>query len=269
MLVAPLPLVGRFVGSNLTNSAQEGMLVTASSTAHVKGAWASLLDPTPRETHLLHLKIDSVASSNVLTSMLMDIAYGPTGGGNEQILIPDLDVGAAPLLGKAYRFPLVVPAGVRLSARCQAVIASDTARVKLMLAAMAPDRRFPCGPVVAYGITASASEGTQHNEGSGTWGAWVSLGTTSRRHRLWTIGSDQGGDNSNVLNISTRQLGIGPDSGNVTPIAQFVVCTTGAETISGPVPDLAYAPVPSGTGLWLRSQGISGVGNVGACAYGM
>ena len=75
----------------------------------IKGSYVSLLDPTTHPTYGVVVSFRSVQASSTATAMLVDIAFGPTGGGSEEIIIPNLQAYGAPdanVAGsKTYHFP--------------------------------------------------------------------------------------------------------------------------------------------------------------------
>jgi hypothetical protein len=258
--------------TNLTAAARTGTTVTADGVAHVKGAWSSLIDPTTYPTYGVWVELDTVAVSNTLTSMLVDIGYGPTGGLNEQVIIPNLLAGAAREglgdQGRLYFIPCYIPAGVRVSARCQAVVVSDTVAIKIYLEQQ-PRYPGPFGGCLAYGVVSASSRGTVATSGTNAFGAWVSLGLTSRHHRFWAIGVDQGTDSTNATGDILVEIGVGPDASNVTPIMRGYFSVNSSERIDSVWPSVGAADVPSGLELWARIAGAGTGDNYGVAAYGI
>lgn len=262
MLVTP-SLFGQWETS-LTASARNGTTVTASGTAHTKGSYTSLIDPTSRPSYGVVVRGNLVGATNTNTSMLLDLAYGPTGGGNEQVVLPNLNMGAA--IGsstdghaKIWFFPCYIPSGTRVSARCQAVVVSDTISVCVWLL-QNPLYPFVGGAVYDYGKDEANSRGTSVTPGNGAFGSWTeilqSVGGTSgliRDHRFWHVGYDQLGDTSIANNTLLIEVGLGPDSSNVTTIHTNSFTQNSTENIWGPAIIIpTYAPAKAGTKLWAR-----------------
>lgn len=272
MLVSPPLLVGASWETNLSASTRNGFGLTASGTTHTMGSWTALVDPTTAPSYGIMVALLDVGASNANTSMLVDIGYGPTGGGNEVVLLPFLNAGAAAALNtgavKCFSFPVYIPAGVRVSGRCQSAVVSDAVQCIVWLM---QDRTFnvvPGGFVEAYGEVTASSRGTLVTPGNGSFGSWTSLGTTVRDHRFWGLGYDQGGDQSIASTGLAIELGIGPNSGDVTRIFGPVwFGQSNAESIGGGFPLCGYAPVKSGTELWVRI-GSSETEQRGVIAYG-
>lgn len=269
MLVVP-PTMGGVIQTNLTASARNGTTVTASATIHTKGSWSSLIDPTSQPSYGIWVRGRGVAASATATGLLLDIGYGPTGGGNEEILLPDLDMGyASGATGaKYFYFPCYIPTGTRVSGRCQALIASDTVSVAIWLQ-QDPLYAFYGGKVDAYGVDGSNSRGTSVTPGNGSFGSWTQItSSTNRAHRFWAMGYDALADTTIVNAEIVAQLGTGPDSSNVTVILETGFVQGGAEELDGPSVLLGYSPVPSGKIIFARLASAEAEAR-GVIAYGM
>lgn len=283
VLVVP-PMIGAKHESNITAAATTGTVITASATANTKGSYTSLIDPTSFPSYGIWVAFRNVHVSATVTNILVDISYGPTGGGNEQILIPDLNAGAAPtgtthVGAKLYFFPVYVPTGTRVSARCQASTGSDTVQVSIWLAQQ-PLYPWTCGNVSVYGRDATNSRGTSVTLGTGAFGTWTELlnaaggSGLSHPHRYWAMSMDLLADTTATDdNYDIIELGIGPNSGAVTTIAgPFQFQEEGAEAVYGPIPLITYAPVPvdaTNLKLWARGSKTAGGEARGLMAWGM
>lgn len=283
MLLVP-PSIGQLHQSNITASVTTGTTVTAHASAHTKGNYSSLIDPTSAASYGLWVAFRDVAVAAAIQNMLVDIAYGPTGGGNEQILLPDLNAGGAPdhtthVGSKLYHFPgLYIPSGVRVSARCQASTGGDTVLVGVHLVQQ-PFYEFTCGPVAVYGRDATNSRGTSVTPGNASFGTWTELLNESggsgllRPHRFWTAMIDQLADTSQFDDRYTvLELGVGPNNGAVTTIAgPFHFGEEGGEAIMSELPLVVHAPVQvdaTNLKLWARSSLTGATEARGVMAWG-
>jgi len=254
-LVAPA-VYSRVRQHNLTVSARSGATITAGGTAHVMGAWASLIDPVDEASYLLAIRAADVETAAADTSMLMDLGIGPSGGGSEVVILPFLDLGAADAsisgMGKFWEFPVNISKGVRLSARAQSAIVSDTVTIAVYLhqRSLYP---LPVSRWKEYGSVATSSRGTLVAPGNGAFGSWVSVGvTTTRRHNYWTVGYDQGGDVT-LANAGGVLVELGYEVGAERLIGQFMFRQTNSEDLAGPFPSSPlYHPVPSGVQMRVR-----------------
>lgn len=124
---------------------------------------------------------------------------------------------------------------------------------------------IPAGsPVMGQALTASAS--------TNTMGSWVSLLSTIS-YDIWTVvvifSNSSGAGTPEQIFVD---LGIGPDSDNVTVIADSLMAGCGATVNSLPQPRFYNAPlhIPAGTQLWGRCQSTVGSNTVDCAvwAYG-
>lgn len=170
------------VASHSTTSAT-GVTVTASATTHTKGNWSQLIANTGARSLGIMVWFDNTALSNGASSMLVDIGMG--GAGSEQVIIPDLIAGYAlnasvSNSAHVYFFPLFIPAGVRLAARAQALVASDTVACRINLFQRPTSAGWVGTRVTAYGVDSAQSRGTAVTSGgANTYGTATSLSAST------------------------------------------------------------------------------------------
>lgn len=246
-----------------SNDTRIGTTVTAGSPAHTKGAtWETLIASTSAAAEGIYVKVVGVASSNVATSMLMDIGTG--GSGSESVLLPDLLVGYAgsdQSMGRGYFFPVSIASGTRISARCQSVIASDTAEVAIWLV-QSIQHLEGASSVEAIGETTASSEGTTVTSGTNAWaGSWTSLGAVSSDVNCLMPGVDADGD-ATIPSADDQwimKLGYGtspPGSGGTEIDAVWYFATTGTEEVRGLFPNTpVYADISSGDNIYVNIAG--------------
>lgn len=265
--------------SNISVSAH-GTTVTASSTANQMGAWSIMVDPTSGPSYGIYIRVRDTAGSGALTSNLVNIGIGPSGGGNEIIIIENLIAGGAPSHasgssgGRDFFFPIYIPHNVAVSAQCQASVASDSVVVEVYLF---KKQMYPVlgGRVSDYGAVTASSRGTLVTAGNGSFGTWTLLqaGGLERPHTMWIVGVDQGTDASQFDDrYFLIELGIGPDSSNVTPIWQGHCGEEGGEWIDTAFPPFpSYAPiiVDAAADLWCRLAQTGAAETRGVIAYGI
>lgn len=162
------------VTSTATESADFAEQLT-SGTGLAKGSWTELFAATSYETFGVHILVGGVQGSGSTNQRaLVDVGIG--GSGSEVVLIPDLDCGNVSIYALAsnvmasYYFPIRIPAGARLSARCAASVDSDNVNISLRLF----QRPFGILPwfgsrVTAYGVDAGNCRGTSHSPGNGSY----------------------------------------------------------------------------------------------------
>jgi hypothetical protein len=273
-LYVPPGVAGKYE-SNLLPASRVGTQVTAHATIHTKGSWISLIDPTDEPSYGFWARFTGVAASAAVTSMLLDIGYGPTGGGSERIIWPNINLGATGVAeGGPYKWvfcPRYIPAGVRVSARSQALLTADTVSVSIWLCQRPLYPPDCCGDITDYGTVLASSRGTSVTPGASAFPAtWTQLDATiDRAHRYWTVMIDQLADTTTTATTTLLvQIGYGPTSTDVTVIGEFAVVTSTSEEFGNTFPPLIYKEVPAGGPLWCRiAAGTTEA--LGAIAYGM
>lgn len=190
-----------------TTTSSAGVNVTASATPHTKGSWSQLVANSGARSLGIMVWLDNSAVSNTNTSILLDIGIGASG--SETVLIPDLAAGYAlnPSVSNAshfYYFPLFIPAGSRIAARSQAVIASDVVTCRVNLFQRPSGFGWVGARVTAYGVDAANSRGTVLSCGNNTYGAATAVsGSTANPIRHMQMGV-QGAGRTGLADL--RQL---------------------------------------------------------------
>jgi hypothetical protein len=282
MLLAP-PAIGQLHQSNVTAAATTGTSITAHASANTKGSYTSLVDPTNEPSYGIWVAFSEASSSAAVANILVDIAYGPTGGGNEEIILPDLNAGAAAEHGtrmgtKFYFFPVYIPDGVALRARCAASTGGDSVLVQTWLL-QKPAYEFTCGLVSVYGRDAANSRGTSVTPGSSAFGSWTEMlnaaggSGLTRPHRFWTMMLDGLADTTLVDDIyEVCELGVGP-TGTVTTIGGlWHFGEEGGEVIANTIPLIVHAPVgvdATNEKLWVRMSQTGSTEARGCMVWGM
>lgn len=253
-----------YLGTNLIVSDRNGSTVTASATPHVKGAWASLIDPVPEDVYGISVKVGGIAGATTVTSLLLDIGAGPTGGGSEYVVLEDLDCWGAPAValparGKTWFFPVFIPKGERLSARSQAVIASDNCSVAVNIYGGADGWAMGVPKMWERLGAVTDSNGPSVTAGSGAFGSWAAvLDPITKPYRWWHVGMGALADTSILAGDILVELGIGETTAAVTTIGSWCFGQSASEDIAGPDPSIpVYQPLPNDTanGIFARICG--------------
>lgn len=250
-------------GRTYQQTAKGGVTVTAAATAHTMGAWATLIDPLSYDLFGLFLWASGVSVGAADTRMLADIGVAPTGGGSEQVVIPFLDLGAASgagaSSGEGWFFPLYVPSGKAIRARCQAVIVSDVVTMTAYFFELPPHGFAEDAPQewAQYGANAAASRGTAVTSGSGVFGTEAQItASTSRAHRWFHVGIDWG--TNAVITAGRYRVRLARDTGGTEVIGIWDFIASGNEDINGPFPSFpACVPVPVGSALYIDVDGAA------------
>ena len=145
--------------------------LTSGGGANSKGAYVEIVASTPYDSSRLHV----IAGSGNIASVrfLIDLATGAAG--SETVVVSNLAIAEGSLntvIGQGVALDVDIPAGARLSARCQASTGSDQYTIGVLL----EDRPLASltNPVT-YGANTVSTRGTQVDPGAtaGTKGAYV------------------------------------------------------------------------------------------------
>ena len=144
--------------------------VTASATIHTKGAWSQLTAAAPEDVTGIHLVLSGTATSAAVTNVLVDIGIGAAA--SEIVIVSGLQAGGATTvaLGNVGFFlPLRIPNGVRVAARCQALIASDTVICQVAYETDGGGTKPSYAAVDTYGPDTANSRGVLLSQNNTTW----------------------------------------------------------------------------------------------------
>ncbi|MEV0608137.1 hypothetical protein AB0I61_17400 [Polymorphospora rubra] len=151
------------------------MTVTADAIPHTPGAWVELVAATAMDYSGLTLRLaGAVAVNGTDTSILATLGLGAPGA--EQPWISGICLGHSGET-RPIPIPVRVPAGVRISARIQAVVASDTADLALTLHHGGGWHHQGGWTVTTYGANLMTSGGVPLAPpgGAHTPGAWTEI----------------------------------------------------------------------------------------------
>ena len=222
-----------------------GATVTASATAHTKGAWTQIIASTSANSSYIHVDVSGVGASGVNTAMLLDIATGASG--SETAIVSNIAIGSASATW--FSFPFKLASGTRLSARIQAVVTSDTAIIRLSAINAGDYDNSPTSVDVIGGDTAT-SEGIRFSGASGTW--VQATASTSRAYRA--VALVLSGHDANMANVTGNYgVGVGASGSEV----EFGTCRHGftATELSNslaPYTHLFGSNIPAGSRLAVR-----------------
>ncbi len=194
MLYIPRQRTSRCQSNTATTSSEPGNLVTANATTNVMGNYTQLIAATNYTSYGITVILSNTAVAATSTRVLVDIAKG--GAGSEQVVIPTLIGGNAGVTGSTegtghiYHFPIIIPAGTRIAARCQAFNASDTVNVDIKLHQYPRFGAWYGNRVTAYGANTSASTGTSISPGNGSYTTGTIIASTTNPVRYLQAGID-------------------------------------------------------------------------------
>lgn len=144
-----------------TPGSSGGIVLTAGGSANTKAvSYTTLIATTAYATSWIQIQLTQ-ASTN--TSFLVDLALGSSSAEANIInnLFHMVPAATTQQTGRTYLFPLRIPAGVRLSARCQAVSASATVEIAVQLIASPISAPPGLSRVETIGALTASSSGTK------------------------------------------------------------------------------------------------------------
>lgn len=199
----------------------------------------------------------SASGGGAAADYLVDVAVGA--GGSETIIANNLIFTGFLNTDHVayYLFPIFVPAGTRLSARCQATTASRTVRCAIMLIGQSFLPSSPLGVITTYGANTADSGGVQVDPGAGadTKGAYSELASALTFDINWIV-LGIGGQN-NQARTSAKILvdvAVGAAASEQIIIPDlFIVAQTAGDSI---LPGCICLPcsIPAGSRVAVRAQ---------------
>jgi hypothetical protein len=259
------PSVTRFGEDDATGGSTYKTQVLAGGSAHTKGSWYQLAASTPFAFDWIEVHIQTSSGSQ---TALVDIGIG--GAGSEVVLIPNLliESQSAYLYHVNYRLPIAVPAGSRISARCQSNLGSADFYVKTHFAAT--NGAIPAQRAISYGANLTNSRGTlvQASISANTFASWVEITPScdEMRYAVFCIQSDQNnGDQDVALNIGVGGAG----AEQIVFPSHYMECADA--TLSGAIPGELTIPLclPAGTRIACEAKSSAGGMNVDVVLIGL
>lgn len=223
-------------GGDAANS--RGVSLTAPGAINTKGAWTQIIAATAFCATAINIHIGEGQAN---PDQLIDIGIG--GAGSEIVLISNMVKGTGTgNIGKGalYQFPLLIPQGVRISARYQTTsITSPNCRVSVRLMGQGFFSPSPLEVVTTYGADTTDSGGTSIDPGAtaNTKGAWTVLsastgqpmralvfaagnqGNTTRTSCNWLVDVGMGGAGVEQVIVPNYWLEASSTDDTVTPQA--------------------------------------------------
>lgn len=255
-------------GTSLATSL--GTTITAGA-ANTKGAYTQITAATLIQTD--HLLIGICNFPGTGNNQAVDIAVGPLG--SEQVILSNLVLSSNVNNTCEYNLPFSMPAGTRLSARCQAVTAGDKVAVNIQLGGGSFEFRS-FNTCDTYGYNTATSLGTAIDPGAvaNTKGAYAQItASTNRDHYGLIIAIDQHNNSAGATQNWLMDIAIGL-SGSETIVIPNLTCagTSSAIDILPMVRGIIPLQIPAGTRIAVRSQCSSTAAATrifGATIYGL
>ncbi len=260
----------RFLSVVGSNTNPTPTTVTASASANTKGSWVEVHSETVYDFDIYYLILvyEGTHAAATYDGIVVDIGYDASGGTTYIVAVPDILVGSAsadsPDGGLSIGFPVHIPNGSAIAARCQSTTGSDTVEVGIQLygGSIDGEPHPPQGPIVAYGVTTSSdTQGTvlPSNSGANSLSAWQEItSATTHPHRGLVLGLELSGTEAPseefLFDVAT-----GASSSEVILADRFGFMRMQGEehfTAKSSLPSvLIERPIPEGTRLAVRAQG--------------
>lgn len=173
MPISPDLAIGQRYGSaGISLGDSQGTAVASHVSIHTKGAWIELDSASDIDAHGIIVYIESADDAR---RFLVDIGIGA--GGSEQLIINNLHVDPRGFCVHAFPFPISIPVGTRIAARCQSTVGSAGCRVALTLLSHGFLGGVKPNVVTTYGAATGTTGGTQIDPGAtaNTKGAYSEL----------------------------------------------------------------------------------------------
>jgi hypothetical protein len=247
-----------------------GQTLVAGS-ANVKGAYAFFVASTSAPSSMIWLHVYNVATSGANTATLVDLATGSVG--NEVVFAANINAGhqAGFPGGFDIKIPYYIPAGVRVSGRCQSAVGSKN--VASWIGLYSGPNRTAVG-IDTIGATTATSTGTTVVCGtSGAEGSWTELTAATTNHYGGLMFSFGGAATATMVSTSVRvDIGMGAAASEVVLLNDWIANLDTSEAISlyDDMTPRIGVDIPAGTRLVARALSSSASAqSVDVTAYGL
>lgn len=250
-LIAPLTSVLRTFNDEFPT-----MVNVTGGAANTKGNWAELEDSTTADVTMMRVRVGDTSTSATQINALVDIGTGAAA--SESVIIANIQAGSADSLTLVtaqscdYWFPVNIPTGTRIAARCQDAVGSDVVQVSIELYSGSS----PGGGVTTMGATTASSNGTAVTAGVNSYGSWTEIEDSTAAAFRYIVPSIQLGEADVASSAHLLQVGTGA-AASETAIATYEFRTLSTEAVRGlsVMPWQSYATVPAGSRLAVRVWG--------------
>jgi len=233
-------LKGGVVGGNITTG--NGANITSAVGTNTKGTYTELIASTPYATRYLQIEL-SVANGNVDQTMI-DIAVGAAA--SEIIILNNLYIGR--LIGNQTAqilLPVFIPAGVRLSARCQSAGSAKVVNVRVHCIGGGFLTPQPLAQITTYAANTADTTGAAVDPGAaaGTKGSWVELSSSCTAIKALFVAVAQNATFAAGTETITAKLdiGVGAAARELVLIPDLLF-GAGAGSSTNPALTAAYSP---------------------------
>jgi hypothetical protein len=150
----------RAVGNNLATSSP--LTLVSGSSPFTKGAWTQVLSATTADTAWILVQCDGDSGGGV--SFAYDLGIGPSG--SEVTIVSNLVSSQDGVDNTVFMFPLSIPAGTRIAARCSSDAGADSGQIKALLFDDIACSAHAGSVVDTYGFNAATNNGVTVDPGA-------------------------------------------------------------------------------------------------------
>lgn len=232
-----------------------GIVLTAGGSAHTKASsYTTIISASSFDAQWMVVQLGWWGGAS--SDFLVDIAIGAAS--SETIIAANLlFTGGTGDFATQFVFPVFIPAGTRLSARCQATTASRTLRCAITLISQGFLPSGPLSTITTYGANTSDSGGVQVDPGGSvdTKGSYSEITASLTFDINWLVIAM--GIQNNTVRTSSRFLvdvSVGANlSEQVVIPNQFLVCASTGDCL---LPGTICLPcsIPAGSRVAVRAS---------------
>lgn len=259
--------------SSLSGPSSKGVSVTATQNAY-GSTWTTLIASTAGDTCFMGVRIwPSQATSNRTFTQI-----GVGAASSEQVIFKDLyaSSGTSGTIVTEYLIPCNIPAGTRISARCNNNSAADSNSIQITLYDGGFNQIDGYGGVDSIGFTSASSQGVDVDPGAtvNTYGSWVVLTSSTPRDYVGIMiapGQNVANSMSPGSGPDYISIGIGGTGAEQIIVLDYNCMNSGNSTTPALVPVLPIA-IPAGTQIQARiasSNNTAGTRVFGVMLYGV
>lgn len=237
-----------------TNTATSGATSVTGGAANTKGAWAQLVASTTFSASGIVIE----ANQSSQQSLLFDIGIGASS--SEVACISNVLLASNATNPNSIQptwWPIQIPAGSRISARCQDNIGSGAITMCAHLVGGAFDLPTQRCIVTTYGALTASSRGTLVDPTAtpNTKGSWTQLtaSTTYAIHGLM-IGAGIKDTSAAVTFSTLADVGVGAGGSEVVLIPNYRVVINNTDELYPSFSPIYPVNIPAGSRLAMRSQ---------------
>jgi hypothetical protein len=237
--------------ANLAGS-NAGETISANASANTKGVYNEIIASLAADSY----PILNIRSAGSLADYLFDIAIGANGA--EVNIVENLllsNTGANMSTVKSIMLPILIPAGSRVTMRCQSSVGGEAADVMVYFVGAHPGTHTRC---TSYGVVTADSGGTSIDPGAtiNTKPGWTEIvaSTTNVIDSLLVV---IGNDKNSVRTVTTWLLDIGTGAAGleVTKIANIFLSAHSTDDWVSPHCILfTNLNIPAGTRIAAQAQ---------------